>query len=91
VEAVELKVETTKTIAVVVKFEDVREIRKLESRLWHYGKIRNSYYVREEDEWGRPFIKIGVYSLEVPSSQVSIVKHCLSKLEQRNSLKILHP
>ena len=89
--AAELKVKTTKTIAVVVKFEDVREIRKLESRLWRYGKIRNSYYFREEDEWGRPFIKIGVYSLEVPSSQVTIVKQCLSKLEQKNSLKILHP
>jgi len=90
-EIAEVKAETTKTIAVVVKFEDAREIRKLESRLWHYGKIRNSYYIREEDEWGRPFIKIGVYSLEVPRSRISIVKHCLSKLEQNNSLKILHP
>lgn len=85
------RVDGIKTFTVVVRFDDARAIRKLESRLWRYGKIQSSIYAREEDEWGRPFIKIAMYSLDVPRSKLSLIRHSLSKLEQQNGFEILYP
>ena len=78
-----------KTFAVLVHIEDAREIRKLESRLWRYGEILTNVYVREEDEWGRMYVKSAVYVLRVPQSKLSHVKHSLTKLGQQNGFTVL--
>lgn len=75
---------------VLVLFDDAREIRKIEARLWRYGEIHSNFYVRDYDDRGRLRVTAVFYVLHVSLSRLRETKIGLTMLGQENKVKVLH-